>query len=163
MKSLRLPFLILIVFFLAACSGPSSISVLDAWARPALSDNNAAVYLQMYNGSENADVLISISVEFARAVEIHESSTMEMEAEGDELDGMIDSANSALATGDVMQMQPLDRLNIAAGQTVVFQPGGLHVMLIDLESNLALGDEFPLTMHFESGLSIELSVEVKNP
>ncbi len=163
MKKKHFLFIAIVPFLLAACSGPSSISALDAWARPALSGNNAAVYLQIYNGNENADMLISISAGLARAVEIHESSAMQIEDDGDELDGMIDSANSALAMGDVMQMQPLAEVQIASRETLVFQPGGLHVMLIDLEADLSLGEEFPITLHFESGLAIELIVEVKNP
>jgi len=49
---------------------------------------------------------------------------------------------------------------LVVGQSVTFEPGGLHVMLMKLREPLARGATFPLALEFEDGGSIELEVGV---
>lgn len=45
-------------------------------------------------------------------------------------------------------MNALTELRVAPGETVVFVPGGLHVMLLDLETPLIEGKTMPLRLKF---------------
>ena len=69
---------------LAACQASKiTTGVLDvnhAWARPAASGNNGAVYFVIENGTSQEDVLLSGQTDIASAVELHLS-----EMEGDHM------------------------------------------------------------------------------
>jgi len=150
-----------LVFVLSACSDATGLSVVDAWARPTEAGKNSAVYFQLFNGGSADEALLSADSDVARAVEIHETMAVDMEG-ADELDSMVDSENGGMAM-EALKMVLQERVDIFSGETVVFTPGGLHVMLIDLNEQLAVGDEFSMTLNFESGSSMLLTVEVKQP
>lgn len=102
----------------------------------------SAAYMAIRNTGGAADRLIGGTTDAANIVEIH---TVEME-------------------GDVMRMRPLaDGLEIPAGESVTLQPGGFHVMLMDLQQDLVDGDTLALTLNFESGKQIEIQAEIRNP
>lgn len=50
-----------------------------------------------------------------------------------------------------------------AGGAVAFKPGGLHVMLMDLERDLKPGDTFSLTLKFEKAGARSVQVTVRQP
>jgi hypothetical protein len=62
-----------------------------------------------------------------------------------------------------MQMVPQDSVKIAALRKTEFKPGGLHVMLIDIQQDLNIGDTFPLTLNFEKAGEITINVPVQSP
>lgn len=162
MKSFRFAVLLTLGLMLSACGSSNDVSVVDAWARPAAAGTNSAAYFQLFNGSDEADALLSAQSSVARVVEIHETMMMDMSEHMGEGDEMGDSEGTEMGM-EAMQMVPQDRVDIGAGETVVFEPGGLHIMMIDLQQDLAVGDEIDLTLNFESGLSLALTVEVKSP
>ena len=49
----------------------------------------------------------------------------------------------------------------AAGETVRFAPGGLHIMLHGLKRPLAVGDEVPVTLLIEGGGSVTALARVR--
>lgn len=177
MKSIRFAALLISLLVLAACGSSNTVSVVDAWARPAAASTNSAAYFQLFNGSDEADALLSAESSVARVVEIHETMMMDMSEHMGEGDGMdmdehehdeghdhdMDESNGTEMGMEAMQMVPQERVDIGEGETVVFEPGGLHIMMIDLQQELAVGDEIELTLNFESGLSLALTVEVKSP
>lgn len=61
----------------------------------------------------------------------------------------------------VMRMRQVPEIVIPAQQKVALQPGGLHIMLIDLKAPLKVGDTVPLTLRFETAGSVQLDVPVK--
>jgi periplasmic copper chaperone A len=131
----------------AACSSGGAddtgdgLTVTDAWARPSTGMGRAgAVYLEITGASNEADVLLRAASPAATTVEIHETS---MGADG------------------TMGMQQVDRIEIAAGGTVVLEPGGLHIMLIDLTGELAAGSTIDLTLTFEKAGEIAVTAEVR--
>jgi len=128
------------VLLLSAC-GEGELYVGGAWARPAPAGGLAAVYFLLGNGTSQADALLSASTQAARVTEMHRSMSM-----GDESDAMI--------------MTPIDRVDLAAGQQVAFEPGGYHLMLFDLQQDLVEGDQFTLIMHFEQAGELEVDVKV---
>ena len=135
--------LTLLVFMLSACS-PSNgaLTVKEAWARPAIQGQTGAVYFVIQNDTRTDDALISASTDAATSAEAHLS--------------MMDSSG-------VMSMRMQDAVQVPAGESVVFKPGDLHVMLIDLNRDLQINDTFALTLRFEKAGEITLQVEVKEP
>ena len=63
--------------------------------------------------------------------------------------------------GDVMKMRELpEGIPVPAGETVSLQPGGLHMMFMQLTGPLVEGTRFPVTLTFEKAgtVTVELSV-----
>ncbi len=152
--------ILLLSLMLGACSAtPTTIRVSEAWARPAAQGNNGAVYFSIENNTATNLSILSASSSAARAVEIHRSSLMS----ADELDGMIEGGadNADLAMQGVMQMMPVDTLDLPSGQSQLFEPGGLHVMLIDLAQELKPGDTLLLTLSFDNADNYEIEVLVE--
>lgn len=63
--------------------------------------------------------------------------------------------------GDVMRMRALDALPLPAGRAVELQPGGLHVMLMDLKAPVKAGDVVPLILTIEGRDGRTSEIEVK--
>jgi copper(I)-binding protein len=119
----------------------ADIKIDDAWARPTLGQaRNGAAYLTITTTGA-PDRLVAASAPVAGKTELH---TMTM-------------------NNNVMQMRPVDAIQVTPGTDVKLQPGGLHVMLLDLKSPLKPGDKFPLTLKFERGGEVQVQVEVRQP
>ena len=133
---------VLAIVSLAGCSGSSgSIKVSDAWARPSMGmDRAGAAYLVIENTGSEDDVLLGAASDAAATVEIHETTAGS--------DGM-------------MTMSPIDSLPIAAGETVRLEPGGYHIMLIELTGELVVGESIEITLSFESAGEVTVSAEVR--
>lgn len=103
---------------------------------------NTAAYLVLQNDSGADDTLVSVASDVAAAVELH---TVEM-ADG------------------VMKMRPVEGgIPLPAGTGTELKPGGYHVMLIDLQRELAEGDSVELTLTTASGATISVNAEVRKP
>lgn len=125
---------------LTACGGAAgspSIAVSDIRA-PAPAGPNGAVYLTLRNDGDGADRLVSASSDVAGSVEIHEST---------------------MADG-TMSMQQVDGVDIPAGGEAMLDTGGFHIMLIDVQEDLAEGDTFGLTLSFETSGDQTVEAEV---
>jgi copper(I)-binding protein len=115
--------------------------ITQAWSRQTPSGAKVAgAYLTIENKGTTADRLVSGSVDVAGRVEIHE---MAMD-------------------GGVMKMRPLDNgLVIEPGKTVTLAPGGNHMMLLDLKTQLKQGDKVPVTLQFEKAGKVNVSLDVQ--
>ena len=134
--------LILLMGLLSACGNVSGdISVTEVWARPGIADGNSAVFFVIENSTSSEDRLVSAHSDISAAVELHRSS-------------MVDGK---------MKMEMQKFIPISAGESVVFKPGDYHVMLIGLNNDLAVGDQFEVTLNFESTGEIVLDVVVQEP
>ena len=69
----------------------------------------------------------------------------------------------------VMKMRKIDRLELPAGTTVKFEPGGLHLMLIGLKKPLKAGDTVIIKMTLvgadkkESSMQVDVAVRATAP
>ena len=133
-------FALAFILLLSACGPDKGIEVHSAWARPAAQGENGGVYFELHNHGSTPDELTSVSSDVADAVEIHESK---ME-------------------GDVMKMEMMTSLPINAYADMTFEPGGLHVMLVNLHQELKLDDEFEIVLHFKDHEDITVHVIVKD-
>jgi hypothetical protein len=113
--------------------------VAQAWSPPTPpAATVGAVYFSMTNVGGRADRLMAISTPIAAKVEMHESRTVQ---------GMI-------------QMRAVASIECLPRQTVKSEPGGLHVMLLDLTRPLAAGAQFPLLLHFRDAGTLTAQVQV---
>ena len=67
-------------------------------------------------------------------------------------------------TDGVMKMREIEGgLALPADETVVMEPGGIHVMLMELIEPLNEGETIPLALEFEAGPPLLLEVPVLAP
>ena len=103
---------------------------------------SSAAYVTITNHGDAADRLITAKTVLARRVEIH---SMEMD-------------------NGVIRMRAVDGgLPIAAGGSVHLAPGGLHIMLMGLTTQLAAGSQREITLVFEKAGEITITATVKRP
>ena len=143
------------------------LAIEGAWARNSpMAATAGAAYFTIIGG-ETDDVLTGIKPDAAIAgsIEMHETV---MAGGGSTSMGDSDMSSTTMAgdmtattMGGAMQMLPVSTVEIPAGETVEFKPGGHHIMLIDLVEPLKLGDTFELTLMFEKAGEKTVSVEVK--
>lgn len=62
--------------------------------------------------------------------------------------------------GGMSRMIRLPELALPAGETVLLEPGGLHLMLIDIAAPLAPGTKVALSLRFATGETVELEVPI---
>ncbi len=105
----------------------AGVTVTNVWAKStAPGQNVAAAYLDVVSSTPAA--LVRAESPAAKLVELHE---MKME-------------------GQVMKMRAVPKIDLPAGKEVKLEPGGLHVMLIDIKQPLKVGEKVPLTLVFEA-------------
>jgi copper(I)-binding protein len=146
----------LVMLTLAACGGAErGIVVEDAWARPSpMEAGNGAAYMVIRNTGAEDDALLAADTGVARAVEIHETVTMEAEDMGEGGEDMGDMA------GEMMGMRPVESIPVPAGGRATLEPGGYHIMLIEVEP-LEPGQTIPVTLTFEKAGTVEVEAEVR--
>ena len=125
---------------LSACGSSGELTVYDAWARPASAGDNGAAYFVIENGTNADDSLVSASADIAGSAEAHMSMVSDQ---------------------GVASMQMQQAVQIPAGDSVAFQPGGLHLMLVNLNRELKVGDTFSIILKFEKAGDIPIQIEVK--
>jgi copper(I)-binding protein len=115
--------------------------IRNAWIReaPPVAKVNGG-YLTLENTGAEALSLMSIQSEAFEKIEVHEMTTV---------DGM-------------MRMREIPQLLIPAGGQVTMQPGGKHLMLIGPRRRLSAGEVATLTLTFDSGQVLVVSVVVRN-
>ncbi len=128
------------------------ITVSDAWVRATIPAEGGmesgemgrvtGAFMIISNGGSSPDTLISASVtdDIAQTVEIHETT---------------------VDTNDVMQMRPVDGVEIPAGGNAVLKPGSYHIMLLDVQRDLNPDDVVPITLTFESGITLTVDAVVR--
>jgi copper(I)-binding protein len=146
----------------AASPGPSGgISVTGAWIRATtLSTGTLAAYFVITNNGPQADTLLSASTPLAGTVQLHETVTV-TPAPG--ASGGMGSMGSAMPAGEgMMTMVEVPSVDIPAGGTIEFKPGGYHVMLMDLQGSPAVGQTVDLTLVFAKAGPITVKAELRN-
>lgn len=113
------------------------IVLSEGWSPPTPPITNvAAFYFTMRNGTAIADSLLAASADACAEMEIHES----------------------VLTDDVMSMGELPGVPIAADETIVFGPNGLHLMCLGVAEPVEAGDSIAVTLEFERAGSRQLEI-----
>ena len=123
----------------AGCGGDSGVSIDKPWARssPAMA-NAGAVYMGLSSSDGDRLIGVAIDVSIAGTAEIHET---------------------AMADG-AMRMQEVGEIDLPAGSTVALEPGGYHIMLLDITTPLETGQRFEVTLTFQNAGEKVVEIEV---
>lgn len=137
--------LLLLTSLLAGCAPQGSVEITDYWVKSSEMSTQGgmtAVYGTITNTTNEDVVLIGGATEVAGVVEVHEMSMI----------------------GGEMKMQQIDGgLVIPAGQSVTLEPGGNHLMLMMLQSDVLAGDTIDVLFDFDGTEDITLSDVVGKP
>ena len=99
------------------------------------------VYLTIENEGEEPDRLIGASVDFASKIEIQ----------------------APVVEDGVLKTATVEAVEIAPGQTLTFQPGGVHLVLQSVQKAFDHGEHFDLALTFEKAGTVEVEIEVEEP
>lgn len=127
---------------LPAIAGNNTITVSDPFARETPPNAKVGGVYMTFMNTGAANRLVGARSDAAKAVQIHKH--------------LMDDAG-------VMRMREVEG-GVALGEdeTVVFAPGGLHVMLMGLKAPLKKNETVGITLDFEDGSSIYVAVPVKS-
>jgi len=114
------------------------LDIMAPYSRGTL--ERGAVFFTVVNNGTEDDALIAAAADIAGSAEIHETVMNDSQA----------------------MMQPVEKIDVPAGGEVTLEPGGLHVMLLDLPEPLEVGQTFPVELTFEKAGTVELTVEVQS-
>lgn len=104
---------------------------------PAVKGNPAAAYFDVSNRGDGPTTLANVHIDGTGKAELHETR------------------GGAMA--------PLNWVQLEAGQTVSFAPGGKHVMAFDLEDRLTAGGTTEMTLVFSDGDKLSTPIKVEAP
>lgn len=117
------------------------VSIADPWSRePADGQSSSAVYGVVTNGTDETITAVSATASVSDTVELHE---VVMNDEGQ------------------MTMREKDGgYEIAPGDSLTFEPGGPHIMLLDIDP-ATYPDAVDVTLTFDNGNAIAFRAEVR--
>jgi len=110
------------------------------WSRPTVSGIPTGVgYLSITNNGKQRDTLISASSPAAARVEFHRTT--------------FEAGMAHMSHARAVVIEP--------NATITAEPGGLHLMLVDLKSPLVVGTTIPLVLRFENAGEITVQLQVE--
>jgi len=125
---------------IAAATGEADVSVRDAWVREAPPGvAMMAGYMVLQNKTSRSQVLVAASSSSFGTVMIHRTIAKE---------GM---------TG----MEHAPQIELLPKASLLFAPGGYHLMLLNPKRTLYAGDRVDITLEFRGGLVLPVAFEVR--
>ena len=131
---------LLTLMLMAALPALAQVTVSEPWVRATVAAQKATGAFMTLTATRAAK-LVAVSSPAAGVVEVHE---MKMD-------------------GDMMRMRHVDALELPAGQPVTLNPGGYHLMMMELKQPLKVGDKVPLTLEIEDAHKVRTKVTVEAP
>lgn len=120
----------------AAPEAPEGIAVTNArMMLPAVSGNPGAVYFDVANSGDSNRMIRAVDVQGAGSAMMH-------------------------VTDDEGMRETL-QIMVEPGQTVKFEPGGTHVMAMDLADTVVAGGQAEVTVTFVGGDKVSFPAEVR--
>ncbi|WP_308366365.1 MULTISPECIES: copper chaperone PCu(A)C [unclassified Microbulbifer] len=116
----------------------AELTVADAW-QPDVPSLVRAGYFTLTNTSSEEMTLIEVMSSVFESVEIHRSVVVE----------------------GIAGMEALERLSIAPGETVKFEPESLHLMMQKPKRTLGEGDHIDVALVFSNGATKSFTMPVK--
>jgi periplasmic copper chaperone A len=119
----------------------ADVAASEGWARASVPGAKTGVgYLVLTNKGEEVAKLIALTTTVCDRLMIHRST---VDAQG------------------VARMWPVAKLEIEPGETVRFDPNGLHLMFDDLKVPLVAGQKVPVRMVFDGLPQVTVQLEVR--
>jgi copper(I)-binding protein len=116
-----------------------TLKIGHPWSRATVAGQPGGGFLKIENTGKTPDRLLGGSTPAAERVELH---TMAMD-------------------GNVMRMREVPAIDLPPGQTVVLEPGRLHLMLMGLKAPLKADTKVPLTLKFEKAGEVQVELKVE--
>jgi len=139
--SLGMAIIILAVNFAVQATEVDNITVSDAYIRASIPGTiHSSAYLRINNHAEKPISLVSVSSKISSRIEMH-NHVME---------------------NDMMHMEQIHRIDIAANSEVLLQPHGMHLMFFNLTEQLTAGDIIEITLHFSNNHRVIVPLPVKS-
>jgi len=123
---------------LLVCSTAARALEVAAWSRATAPGTTVGVVYFDVTNSGAADLLLAVESPAAQRAEMHSTTA----------DGM-------------MRMRPMESVAVPAKGQLVFKPGGMHVMLLDLVQPLRAGMRIPITLLFRDAGRISAEALVR--
>lgn len=130
---------------LTGCTTQGSVEVSDAWVKSSdmsMVGGMTAVYGTITNNTSNDVILVGGQTDVTSLVEIHEM---------------------AMSGGEMVMQKIEGGLRIPAGQSVTLEPGGNHMMLMDLSKAVVAGDTISVTFDLEGADDITIDSIMAKP
>jgi len=123
----------------ALAQGTSPLRIEQPFARATAPTARAgSAYMTIVNGAASADRLLRAESPVAARVELH----------------------TVIKEGDVMRMREVPAIDVPANGKATLAPGGLHIMLMELNAPLKAGDTAAITLVFEKAGRVEVAVPI---
>ena len=132
--------LILALALVPAAGEEAGVSVRDAWIREAPPGMTmTAGYMELRNNTSRQQVLAAASSSVFDSVTVHRTIVK---------DGMA-------------RMVHASQIELGPNASLIFAPGGFHLMLMNPKRTLRPGDPVVINMEFRSGLVLPVAFEVR--
>ncbi|MDP2081051.1 MAG: copper chaperone PCu(A)C [Pseudotabrizicola sp.] len=116
------------------------VVIEDAWSRASIGTSRPGVaYMTLRNTGAEPVMVTGMRTDLAMMPMIHATTT---DAQG------------------VTRMSHMEEVEIAAGEAVALAPGGLHVMLMDLQRPMVEGESYTLSVIFADGTEASIQVPI---
>lgn len=125
-----------------AATQASSVEIRDPWIKAADQGMTAAFATVVNDGNEAVKIVSASAASAAKTVELHEMAE--------------DSSGSM-----VMRKKP-DGLTVKAGQSHDLDPGGDHLMFMDIASAIKPGDEVAITLTFADDSTLDFTAPARS-
>jgi len=117
----------------------ADVKVSDAWMRALPSNLPAGGYFTLHNGGKKALTLTGATSSACGMLMLHKSESM----------------------GGMMHMEDVTKLDVPAGGTLSFAPGGYHLMCMQPTSAIKPGNTVQVSLTFADGSRIEAPFAVR--
>lgn len=107
---------------------------------PAVGGNPAAVYLDLIYDGEAPQTLAAVTVEGSDNAMMHEYAEKDY----------------------TIQMVPMEKVELTKGAKVSFEPGGKHIMAMNVSPELAAGGKTDVTLIFATGDKQSVAAEIRS-
>lgn len=125
-------FAALAAIILASTARAADLTVSDAWIRALPASGPSGGYFTLHNGNSKALTLTGASSPGCGMLMLHQTENM----------------------GGTSNMQDVSSVNVPAGSTIKFSPGGYHLMCMDSNEAIQPGKSVPVTLNFADGTKI---------
>ncbi|OJX97324.1 MAG: hypothetical protein BGO96_05140 [Micrococcales bacterium 73-15] len=116
----------------------AGLTLVDGWVKAADSGMSAAFGV-LENPTDADLAVVGVSSPVSSQMQLHETV-------------VVDGA---------MKMQQVDSFTVPAGGTFVLEPGGNHLMFMDLTTPVAPGDDVDLTLDLADGSTYSVTVQAR--
>ncbi|WP_261395843.1 copper chaperone PCu(A)C [Halomonas sp. DP4Y7-2] len=119
----------------------AELEISDARLRVLPGERPGAGYFQLHNPGEAAVAVVGAETDAYKSVELH----MSMEQDG------------------MAMMHGVERFEVGPGETREFAPQGYHLMFMQPQATLNVGDDVDVTLLLEGGGEVAATFEVVSP